>query len=264
MCAYAKKRLGQNFLIDPNILRKIKSTIDPQPDEPIIEIGPGRGALTAQLLDAGARVHAIEIDPELIPELEEKFSNYNNFYLYQADALDFNFNQIFQSEQRVKYTGNVPYNITSPLLEIAYLNAANISGVYFLVQKEFAKRIAAKPGVKNYGILSVLSQYFGEPQLHFDVSPNVFRPVPKVTSAFFSIQFDDQALDYDFFKKLQYVVKMGFNKRRKTLRNSLKKILPENRDFCPIDLGKRPEELGLAAFTKLVRYIEKNRNFPCE
>ncbi len=261
MKPYAKKRLGQNFLIDPNILRKIAAAIDPQPGEEIIEIGPGRGALTEYLLASGAIIHAIELDDDLMEDLQNKFSGYDNFHLYPADALKFDFRKIFQSGKKVKYTGNVPYNITSPLLEIAYQNADYIKGVYFLVQKEFARRITASSGNKEYGILSVLSQYFGRPKIHFDVSPNVFRPIPKVTSTFFSIAFDNDQADYEFFTKLQHVVKMAFNKRRKTLRNSLKSLLPENHDDCPVDLGKRPEVLTLNEFIQLTAYLEKNSNF---
>jgi len=258
MSHYAKKRLGQNFLIDPNILRKIAEAIDPQNGEEIIEIGPGRGALTEHLLNAGAIVHAIELDDDLIPELELKFEKYDNFKLYHGDALKFDFSQIFCDGKKVKYTGNVPYNITSPLLEIAYKNAEYIKGVYFLVQKEFAKRITANAGNKDYGILSVLSQFFGEPKIHFDVSPNVFRPVPRVTSSFFSILFNNNEIDYDLFTSIQSTIKVAFNKRRKTLRNSIRSLLPENFENCPIDLGRRPEELSLNEFKQLVNFISEN------
>ena len=200
---YAKKRFGQNFLIDPNILRKIVNTIDPQKDEGIIEIGPGQGALTELLLESGAIVHAIEIDKDLIPELETRFAGYNNFNIYNADALGFDFSPIFTKHQAVKFTGNVPYNITSPLLEIAYYNAHALSSLLFLVQKEFAKRVTATPGNKDFGILSLMSQYFGTPKIHFDVPPMVFRPIPKVTSSFFSIQFNSGKINYGFVKHFQ-------------------------------------------------------------
>ena len=258
MNKFAKKRLGQNFLIDPNILRKIAEAINPQKDEEIIEIGPGRGALTEYLLEAGAIVHAIELDDDLIPELKMKFEKYENFNLYHSDALKFDFSQIFHKGKKVKYTGNVPYNITSPLLEIAYKNAEYIKGVYFLVQKEFAKRITAHAGNKDYGILSVLSQYFGVPRIHFDVSPNVFRPVPRVTSSFFSILFNNNEIDYDLFESIRNTVKVAFNKRRKTLRNSIKSLLPENYENCPINLGKRPEQLNLDEFKLLVNFLDEN------
>lgn len=261
MSHYAKKHFGQNFLIDPNILRKITGAIDPQPDDIIIEIGPGRGALTEHLLASGAVVHSIEIDDDLIPDLEMKFADQPNFHLHHADALKFDFMQIFEEGKKVKYTGNVPYNITSPLLEIAYKNAKYIHGVYFLVQKEFAKRITANSGNKDFGILSLMSQYFGITKIHFDVSPNVFRPIPKVTSSFFSILFNKENLDYDFVKIFQQVIKTAFNKRRKTLRNSLKNLLPEQTENCPISLGKRPEELNLEAFISLTSYLEKNSTF---
>ncbi|MBN2279617.1 MAG: ribosomal RNA small subunit methyltransferase A [Candidatus Marinimicrobia bacterium] len=255
MSQYAKKRLGQNFLIDPNILRKIADAINPQKHETILEIGPGRGALTKHLLASGAVVHAIELDSDLLPELKEKFAAYDTFHLHHGDALKFDFTQILTPGKKIKYTGNVPYNITSPLLEIAYQNAQSILGVYFLVQKEFAKRIAAHPGNKDYGILSVLSQYFGEPKIHFDVSPQVFRPVPKVTSSFFSILFNNDKIDYALFESLRQTVRMAFNKRRKTLRNSLRQLLPEKNENCPVELGKRPEELSLEDFLLLVKYL---------
>jgi 16S rRNA (adenine1518-N6/adenine1519-N6)-dimethyltransferase len=261
MSQYAKKYFGQNFLIDPNILRKIAGAIDPQPEDTIIEIGPGRGALTEHLLASGAKVHSVEIDDDLIPDLEMKFAHEPNFHLHHADALKFDFSNIFKEGKTIKYTGNVPYNITSPLLEIAYKNAQYIHGVYFLVQKEFAKRITADSGNKDFGILSLMSQYFGTTKIHFDVSPNVFRPIPRVTSSFFSILFNKENVDYDFVKIFQHVIKTSFNKRRKTLRNSLKNLLPEQYDDCPISLGKRPEQLELEEFISLSKYLEKNSNF---
>ena len=175
--------------------------------------------------------------------------------------MKFDFSQIFQDGLKIKYTGNVPYNITSPLLEIAYKNAPYIHGVYFLVQKEFAKRITANAGTKDFGILSLMSQYFGITKIHFDVSPNVFRPIPKVTSSFFSILFNKENIDYDFVNLFQQVLKTAFNKRRKTLKNSLKNLLPETYETCPIDLGKRPEELDLESFISLSKYLEKNSTF---
>jgi 16S rRNA (adenine1518-N6/adenine1519-N6)-dimethyltransferase len=261
MSQYAKKRLGQNFLIDHNILRKIAGVIAPTSQDKIIEIGPGRGALTEFLVNSGAEVHAIELDQDLIPDLKKKFAKSKNFHLHHADALNFDFSKILNGNKKIKYTGNVPYNITSPLLEIAYQNAPAIFGVYFLVQKEFARRITALPGTKDYGILSLLSRYFGEVQIHFDVSPNVFRPIPKVTSSFFSILFNKKEVEYNFFNSLQITVKTAFNKRRKTLRNSLRNLLPENFDDCPVDLQKRPEQLPLEAFVSLTKYLEKNSNF---
>lgn len=261
MKPYAKKRLGQNFLIDPNIIRKIADVISPSQDDTIIEIGPGKGALTELLLQSGAQVHAIEIDDDLIPDLEIKFSNYNNFHLHHCDALKFDFSSIFQYAKKVKYTGNVPYNITTPLLEIAFDNAAYIDTVYFLVQKEVARRIAGVPSTKEYGILSVMVQYYGNPTLHFDVSPNVFRPIPKVVSAFISIKVDENRIDRNFLPIFRNVVKTAFNKRRKTLRNSLRELLPNNIKNCPIDLVRRAETLNIKEFEIITKFIQKNTDF---
>jgi len=255
MNIYPKKRWGQNFLIDPNILRKIVRTIDPKPGDTIIEIGAGKGALTQFLLDSKATIHAFEIDSDLIPVLKDKFPNKINLTLHQADVLTFDYSRLFKLNQKVRIVGNIPYNITSPLLFKIFENSAHIKDVIFLVQKEIAQRICAKPDNKDYGILSVLSNYYGSPKMEFQVSPNVFRPIPKVVSSVISIQIKTYRDSKDFQRAFIKTVKTAFNKRRKTLNNSLSELIRKDKINCPINLNRRAETLTVDEFIKLTKWL---------
>ncbi|HQM36591.1 MAG TPA: 16S rRNA (adenine(1518)-N(6)/adenine(1519)-N(6))-dimethyltransferase RsmA, partial [Candidatus Marinimicrobia bacterium] len=179
---YPKKRLGQNFLIDPNILRKIVRVIEPQRDDIIVEIGPGKGALTRLLLESGAEIHAIELDPELVNYLKQELGQFENFHLYYADAVQFDFSDLFNRNQKIKIAGNIPYNITSPLLFRLFEITDWLDRIVLLVQKEIALRLCAQPATKEYGILSVMTNFYCRPKIEFNVSPQVFRPIPRVTS----------------------------------------------------------------------------------
>jgi len=260
-----KRRWGQNFLIDNNIIHKIGEAIQPKPDDIILEIGGGKGALTEYLLDSEAgQVHTVEIDDHLVQILDNKFSSRDNFHIHKQDILDFDFSSVFNGKQKIRVVGNIPYNITSPLLGKIFENADLIADVFLLVQKELAERICSGPGNKTYGILSIITRLFGQPKKLFDVSRNVFRPRPNVTSALFKIDIDNRyEMNGKDIEKVRKVVKAGFNKRRKTLRNSLKKLLPEDRSDCPIDLSLRPERLAVDDFILLTRWIdEKNALLP--
>lgn len=259
-----KRRWGQNFLIDNNIINKIGKAIQPQPEDIILEIGGGKGALSEYLLQSEAEVHTVEIDDHLAQILSNKFSDRDNFHLHNQDILEFDFSSVFNGEQKIRVVGNIPYNITSPLLAKIFQNADKIIDVFLLVQKELAERICSGPGNKTYGILSIITRLFGEPEKLFDVSRNVFRPRPKVTSSLFKIEIDNRyEMNEKGIEKVRKVVKAGFNKRRKTLRNSLKKLLPEERSDCPIDLSLRPERLAVDDFILLTRWIdEKNALLP--
>jgi len=263
MTGFPKKRLGQNFLIDPNILRKIVTVISPRPQDIIVEIGPGRGALTDWLVQSGSEIHAIEIDKDLIPELQMKFGCFPNFHLWNADALDFDLSTLCKPNSRLRIVGNIPYNITSPIIFKIFDNIEIVQDVTFLVQREIARRISASPNSKDYGILGVLSNYFSTPKLEFIVSPHVFRPMPKVFSAVITLTIKQIDSDLEFRKMLIKTVKTAFNQRRKILSNALGVMLKEQgTDDCPIDLNRRAEMLTVYEFTELSRWFMRGESKP--
>jgi len=255
---YPKKRFGQNFLIDPNILRKIVEVIDPQPGESLIEIGPGRGALTALLLERQSIVHAIEIDHKLVDYLKTTFVDRPNLYLYEADVLDFDLATLLNPNVPQKIVGNLPYNIISPLLFKLFEFSDCISQMVFLVQKEIALRLCAKPSSKDYGILSVMARFYTSPRIEFHVSPRVFRPVPKVFSSVITLVPEKNDCSPMMRSAFRKVVRTAFNQRRKTLKNALHELLPTTLLNCPIDLQRRAETLSVAEFISLTDWLQTN------
>lgn len=255
MKPYAKRRFGQNFLIDPNILWKIVRTIAPQPDDIIVEIGPGKGALTKYLAEAGAAVYAVEIDADLIPGLEQKFADYANVNIIHQDALKFDYGSVISFNKKLRILGNIPYNISSPLLFRMFEFHNAIDDIHFLVQREVARRICAQPKTKEYGILAVITQFYGDPKIAFEVSPNVFRPIPEVTSALLAIHMKTVFNDPEFIENFHKTVRTAFAKRRKILRNTLAEILPHRADACPLDLSRRAESLTVSEFITLTHWL---------
>jgi 16S rRNA (adenine1518-N6/adenine1519-N6)-dimethyltransferase len=248
------KRFGQNFLQDQNIIKKIISEIDPKENELIIEIGPGHGAITSLLLESMANLIAIEIDNRVIDDLQARF---NNLHLLQSDFLKLDLNQFTNSsKQRIRVVGNIPYNITSPILFKLFENNTIVQDAVFMVQYEVAKRMTAKMGSKDYGILSVLLEYFGSTKLAFKVSPNVFYPKPNVHSAVVHINFNDARNNSEFNLMFKSIVKSSFGNRRKTLKNSLSNGIFAEVNFsdCGIDLSLRAEQLNVNDFIKLAEF----------
>lgn len=248
------KRFGQNFLKDKNILRKIAEVINPQKDETIIEIGPGEGALTEILVKSGAEIIAIEIDKRVIEQLT---ADYPSIKIINQDFLEIDLTQFHSSELRI--VGNIPYNITSPIIFKLIENHKVIHDAVFMVQYEVAKRMTAKKGSKDYGIFSVLLNYFAETEFCFKVSPNVFYPKPKVFSAVVKIKFKkntDESLNKTFIQ----IVKAAFGNRRKTLKNSLANSIFAQLNFsgCGVDLSLRAEQLDLSDFIKLAEFTREN------
>lgn len=258
MKPYAKKRFGQNFLIDPNILRKITRSINPQKVDIIVEIGPGKGALTKFLADSQSIIHAIEIDVDLLPELESHISDYPNVKIHHQDALTFDYSSLIQDQKRLRIVGNIPYNISSPLLFTMFENAIIIQDIHFLVQREIARRICAAPNTKEYGILSVITQFYGNPKIDFDVSPKVFRPIPDVNSSMLSIQMFQPGPGGNFKADFHRTVRTAFSKRRKTLKNTLSEFITDTLEPCPIDLSRRAESLSVAEFITLTQWLFSN------
>jgi len=254
------KRFGQNFLQDQNILRKIVDEINPQPDDLLIEIGPGQGALTEKLLEKNLNLIAIEIDNRSVDELKNKFPSLN---VIQSDFLEVNlYSFMADDRKKLRVIGNIPYNITSPILFKLFENNTLIKDAVFMVQLEVAKRITAKPESKDYGILSALINYFGDAKLSFKVSPNVFYPKPNVHSAVVHISFNQLRNDPKFNETFKQIVKSSFGNRRKTLKNSLSNGIFASIDFsnCGVDLSLRAEQLDLNDFIKLTEFVANLNN----
>lgn len=256
------KRFGQNYLIDKNIINKIIREFDPKLSDVIIEIGPGTGALTSVLIDKVSKLTAVEIDKRVVEKLKEELPKVR---IINEDFLKVKLSDITTSKQKVRIIGNIPYNITSPILFKLIEERSLISDAMLMVQYEVAKRITAKRGTKDYGILSVLMNYFAETKLCFKISPNVFYPKPKVFSAIIQIKFYDflsTEIDDKLFIK---TVKAAFGNRRKTLRNSLSNSIfrSKNSDLSnKLEslshlLSKRAEDLSIQDFIELSKMIKE-------
>lgn len=257
------KRFGQNFLQDQNILKKIVNEIDPQKEDLIIEIGPGQGALTEKLFERTPNLIAVEIDKRITEKLSDRFKSLK---IIQGDFLQIDLNDyIISDERQLRVCGNIPYNITSPILFKLFENNTIIKDAVFMVQLEVAKRITAQKGSDDYGILSALINYYGEAKLVFKVSPNVFYPKPKVFSAVVHIHFNKLRNDKYYNKVFTQIVKSSFGNRRKTLKNSLSNSIFAAIDFsnCDVDLSLRAEQLELNDFIKLTEFVT-NLNNPFE
>jgi 16S rRNA (adenine1518-N6/adenine1519-N6)-dimethyltransferase len=248
-----RKRFGQNFLRDDHVIDNILAAIAPRPGQQIVEIGPGEGALTRDIVNSGAQLTAVEIDKDLIPHLLLHFGLAPNFKLVQADALDFDFSELASAGQRLRIVGNLPYNISTPLLFHLLQYADMIDDLHFMLQKEVVERMAAPVGGRSYGRLSVMVQYACEVTPLFKVPPGAFYPSPKVDSAVLRLapwrQLPHPANDTRVLGK---VVNSAFQKRRKTLRNALKGIISEEGlTSLGIDSKIRPENLSLAEFVAI-------------
>jgi 16S rRNA (adenine1518-N6/adenine1519-N6)-dimethyltransferase len=248
-----RKRFGQNFLHDHNIIYHILSSLQAKPDEHWVEIGPGMGALTEPLLNLGLRLDVVELDRDLVSLLKDKFKQHANLEIFSADALRFNFSALVKNNEKLRIIGNLPYNISTPLMFHLLDNASCIDDMHFMLQKEVVDRICAAPGSKKYGRLSVMMQYYCATELLFDVPPESFDPAPKVMSAIVRLVPHQQPpVEVNDITLLNRVVVQAFSQRRKTLRNSLSKLIEEDAIIAlNIDPTLRAEALSLADFAKL-------------
>jgi 16S rRNA (adenine1518-N6/adenine1519-N6)-dimethyltransferase len=251
------KYLGQHFLNDKNIARKIAEAINPQPDDVIVEIGAGEGFLTEQFVGKVRKIFAVEVDKRAVDFLRVRFED--KVEILHQDFLKLDFN-MFENYGKIRLVGNIPYNITSSIIFKAIENRRLIEDLTIMVQFEVALRIVAQPGVKDYSILSVMCQAYSKPEILFRVSRNVFYPRPNVTSAVIRLDFENGEkakgiIDDSFFKK---IVKVVFNKRRKILKNTLKEIFDdETLSKLEFDLTKRPEQLSVDEFIDLSNSLYK-------
>ncbi|MBW5290379.1 MAG: SSU rRNA (adenine(1518)-N(6)/adenine(1519)-N(6))- dimethyltransferase [Candidatus Ruthia sp. Asou_11_S2] len=245
----ARKRFGQNFLIDHRIIDRIIATIAPKRDDNLLEIGPGQGAITLPLLDYVEQLNVIEIDRNLISILESL--ERPNLIIHQGDVLKFDLSAL---PTPIRIVGNLPYNISSPVLFYLLENLDKIKDMTFMLQKEVVERMAANNGSKIYGRLSVMMQAFFDVQMIFIVPPESFNPAPRIESAIVHLKPLRQPKTKDI-KVLEKVVKLAFSQRRKTLRNCLKSILTQGQ--TDIDLSQRAEMLTIDNFITLTQDYEK-------
>jgi 16S rRNA (adenine1518-N6/adenine1519-N6)-dimethyltransferase len=246
-----KRPFGQHFLFDTNILKKILQCSKLNPDDTVIEIGPGLGTLTKLLSDNVRKVIAIEFDKKLTGRLKENLSTKNNVDIIIADALKFQYESI---NERFKVVSNIPYNITTPLLFRLLEYKDKIPSMTLLLQKEVAKRIVAGPGSKEYGVLSIAIQLYTKPALKFSVSRKAFSPPPTVDSAVVHFEvFTSPLFEVKNEALFFHVIKTAFSQRRKTLANSLKafKNIKDALKEADIDPGLRPEKLSIKDFIKI-------------
>ena len=257
------KRLGQHFLADPGILNRIVDALDPEPGETVIEVGPGHGSLTEVLLARGAKVIAIEKDRALAEELRYRLSA-TGCQVVTGDALDLDWHElqsrypIADSRERLKIAGNIPYNITSPLIEKA-LTPPLPERIVFLVQLEVARRIAAAPGSKTYGGLSIGVQAQCRVEELFMVLPGSFRPPPKVKSALLRLTpLAEPLVRPDEVAPLRAFVTACFSRRRKQLHNAVPGATAASLRVLGFDPKARPETLAPADFVRLLRWSREN------
>jgi 16S rRNA (adenine1518-N6/adenine1519-N6)-dimethyltransferase len=253
----ARKRFGQNFLHDPGVISRIVASIAPRAGDHLVEIGPGLGAITKELLPRIGIMDAIELDRDLLIPLQTLCAPLGQLTLHAADALRFDFRQLAQG-QPLRVIGNLPYNISTPLLFHLLDQQGGIADMHFMLQKEVVERMAADPGNKSYGRLSVILQYQCRVDHLFDIPPEAFTPAPKVDSAFVRLQprtmteVESHSGIANDPAWLSSLVTSAFAHRRKTLHNNLKGIAtdPQLR-ACDINPSCRAEELSVADFVRL-------------
>lgn len=251
----ARKRFGQNFLVDPQIVMEIIRAIHPGKDDLLVEIGPGLGALTRPLLQSLNHLHVVEIDRDIVERLRREFSE-KNLTVHSADALEFDFSMLGRN---LRVVGNLPYNISTPILFHLSRFADSISDMHFMLQKEVVARMVAAPSTQDYGRLSVMLQYRFEMEQLFIVSPECFRPAPKVESAVIRMVPRRQPLiEAGREKLLAEVVSAAFSQRRKTLRNTLHAHLKQE-DYLAlgIDPGLRAENLSVEQFVAIADRLDE-------
>ncbi|MGH8210673.1 MAG: 16S rRNA (adenine(1518)-N(6)/adenine(1519)-N(6))-dimethyltransferase RsmA [Steroidobacteraceae bacterium] len=253
-----RKRFGQHFLHDPTVLEHIVAEIGPRADDRLVEIGPGRGALTRRLLEAGnGALDAIEIDRDLVALLRAEMVGFPRFLLHAVDALEFDFTRLAHERGgRLRVVGNLPYNISTPLLFHLLKHAGAIEDLHIMLQREVVARMAAQPDDADYGRLTIMLAPWVTIEQLFDVGPGAFTPAPRVWSAVARLTVRPEpafAVSPHFAK----IVAAAFSHRRKTLRNALRGLVSlEQIESCGLDPGARPETFAPQAFNELARTVE--------
>lgn len=260
------KSLGQNFLIDDSVLNDIVSGAEVDENDLVIEIGPGVGSLTAQLLKKAKKVVAVELDNDLIPILEAELGQYDNFSLIHKDALKVDFNEIIGDEQSVKLVANLPYYVTTPIIVNLLKKNYNFKSLTVMIQKEVAERINAEPNCKEYGSISLLVQYYCDTKIIRNVPPSCFIPRPKVDSIVIRLdRLKERRVKVKDEQLMFEIIRHSFNMRRKTLWNATKQlginkeVLEKAYEEAEIDPKRRGETLSLEEFARLSDKITELR-----
>ena len=253
MTHQARKRFGQNFLQDYRVIRDILDHAHPQPGEHWVEIGPGLGALTEPLIESGVRLDVVELDRDLVARLQKRFADNVNISIHSADALQFDFASLASPGEKLRVIGNLPYNISTPLMFHLLETTDCVEDMHFMLQKEVVDRICAEPGGKQYGRLSVMMQYFCETEWLFEVPPESFDPAPQVMSAIVRlVPHTEPPVSVDDFERFSRLVTQAFSQRRKTIRNSLRNFIDDDQiQALGIDPTQRAETISLAEFAAL-------------
>ena len=249
-----KKSLGQIFLVDENIARKIIRKLTPNPNDVILEISPGFGVLTKYLIPEVKKIIAVEIDRDLAKKLSTGYGQYKNFELLNRDFLETNLARLTNGCDTFRILGNIPYHITSPVIFKVFENRNLVHDMVLMIQREVAERIVATPGTKEYGILSVFSQLYSAPKILFHVSKNVFKPKPNVASSIVRWDFSNQRkLPERNVELLERLIHVAFQQRRKMLRRSLRgdAEFAEKLSRINLELERRPEDLSPDEFVEL-------------
>lgn len=257
----ARKRFGQNFLHDTHVIDNILAAVAAKPGNNVVEIGPGQGAITEGILKAtDGELQVVELDRDLIPILQSKFDHYAGFNIHQGDALQYDFGQL-TSKGPLKVVGNLPYNISTPLIFHLLSYHQDISDMHFMLQKEVVNRLAAQPSESNYGRLSIMAQYYCQVHSLFIVKPGSFHPVPKVDSAVVRmVPYKTLPYPAKDVKTLESVVRQAFSQRRKTLRNTLKTLISSDQlEALGINPGARPETLSVKEFVAISDALTENK-----
>ena len=262
----ARKRFGQNFLHDTHVIQNIVAAICPQKDQFLLEIGPGLGALTEPVAERIDRLTVLELDRDLAERLRHHPFLHQKLNVIETDAMLFDFAQLYASEklaeeqQKIRVFGNLPYNISTPLMFHLFKFCDIIQDMHFMLQKEVVKRLCAAPNSKAYGRLTIMTQYFCQVMPVLEVPPSAFKPAPKVDSAVVRL-IPHQQLPHavkDLYW-LNRVTAQAFNQRRKTLRNALSTLIsPENLTALSIDLNGRAENLSIADYARLADWLADN------
>lgn len=267
---FAKKSLGQNFLTDGNYIQKIVDALDLQKNEIVIEIGPGRGALTEKLIERAGKIIAVELDADLIPLLNETFGQNKNYILIHQDALKVDFGELIEANKNDETTGkaklaaNLPYYISTAILQHLTGSRENFSELVLMLQKEVVERITAEPGNSERGYLTVFIESFFRAEKLFDVPPNAFAPAPKVWSAVVRlIPNGNSFADFESEKLFKEIISAGFAQKRKTISNNLKNYLKDKNETdkvltdSNVEASRRAETLSVEEWKNIVLEIQK-------
>lgn len=250
-----RKRFGQHFLQDPGIIERIVAAIAPRTADAVVEIGPGTGAITAPLLERLDRLEAVELDRDLVPALQRLDAGRGRLTLYNQDALGFDFAALARLRGRLRVVGNLPYNISTPLIFHLLAAVQGLQDMHFLLQREVVSRIAARPGGKSYGRLSVMVQSHCEAEPLFAVGAGAFFPPPKVDSALLRLKPLPIPPPLMSRARFERIVAQAFSQRRKTLRNALRGLVSEH-DIraAGLDPARRGETLSVGQFVALANH----------